>query len=69
MGEVGEVSLLTTELVGGGSSLVELFDTPELLASMMVDSSAESGGPGEGVCRVNAFEKKGNKTLNHKCTC
>ena len=34
------------------------FDIPELSASMMVDSSAESAGPGEGVRRVNADNKK-----------
>ena len=53
--------------VGGGEGLgsVLCFDTPELSASMMVDSSAESGGPGEGVRRVNAL-RKGIRHLNHK---
>ena len=36
------------------------FNTPELSASMMVDSSAESAGPGEGVRRVNANLKRGS---------
>ena len=36
------------------------FNTPELSASMMVDSSAESTGPGEGVRRVNANLKRGS---------
>lgn len=36
----------------GEELAVICFDTPELSASMIVDRSAESGGPGEGVLRV-----------------
>jgi hypothetical protein len=41
--------------VSGEELVVICFDTPELSASMIVDSSAESAGPGEGVRRVNAI--------------
>ena len=46
--------VLRLAAVVGEELAVICFDTPELSASMMVDSSAESGGPGEGVRRVNA---------------
>jgi hypothetical protein len=48
-----EIVLLLAGLVGEELAVI-CFDTPELSASMMVDSSAESAGPGEGVRRVNA---------------
>ena len=48
-------SSLCVAVGGEGLGSVVCFDTPELSASMMVDSSAESGGPGEGVRRVNAL--------------
>jgi hypothetical protein len=51
------------------------FDTPELSASIMVDSSAESRGPGEGVRKVNAIlllysviRKPSYMTVNKKYT-
>lgn len=31
------------------------FETPELSASMIVDKSTESGGPGDGVLSAKAF--------------
>ena len=46
--------MLRLVLVVGEELAVICFDIPELSASMMVDSSAESAGPGEGVRRVNA---------------
>jgi hypothetical protein len=36
----------------------EFFDTPELSASMIVDKSMESGGPGDGVLRAKTRKKK-----------
>ena len=47
--------VLRLAVVAGEELAVICFDTPELSASMMVDSSAESGGPGDGVRRVNAI--------------
>lgn len=50
--------VLRLAVVVGEELAVICFDTPELSASIMVDSSAESAGPGEGVrSRVN----EGNK--------
>ena len=49
---------IVLRFVAGEELAVICFDTPELSASMMVDSSAESAGPGEGVRRVNAKFKR-----------
>jgi hypothetical protein len=50
-----DIVLRLAVLVGEELAVI-CFDTPELSASMMVDSSAESAGPGEGVrSRVNAI--------------
>ena len=47
--------VLRLAVVVGEELAVISFDIPELSASMMVDSSAEIGRPGEGVRRVKAI--------------